>query len=143
MESQGTIVFFYAHSWIRARTHQKIPTNNHADHVNDICFSCSSICPGRHIAISCLYLSIATVLSVFRLEKAVDEQGRTIMPSREYISSLIQCVMISLVRASTDELCAGTPRIFGASSNLGPRRQRCWSGLHQIPELEALDRGYP
>lgn len=47
------------------------------------------ICPGRHIAISCLYLTIATVLSVFRLEKAVDEHGRVITPSREYISSLI------------------------------------------------------
>ncbi|EKM77629.1 hypothetical protein AGABI1DRAFT_122003 [Agaricus bisporus var. burnettii JB137-S8] len=47
------------------------------------------ICPGRHIAISSLYLSIATILSVFRIEKAIDENGHVIVPSKEYISSLI------------------------------------------------------
>ncbi|KAF7760523.1 hypothetical protein Agabi119p4_11199 [Agaricus bisporus var. burnettii] len=47
------------------------------------------ICPGRHIAISTLYLSIATILSVFRIEKAIDENGRVIVPSKEYTSSFI------------------------------------------------------
>ncbi|KXN82953.1 O-methylsterigmatocystin oxidoreductase [Leucoagaricus sp. SymC.cos] len=47
------------------------------------------ICPGRHIAVSSLYLSIASILSVFTVEKAVDEHGHVITPSKEYISSLI------------------------------------------------------
>jgi len=47
------------------------------------------------MALSCLYLSIATVLSVFKLEKAVDENGHVITPSRDYISSMILCVVIA------------------------------------------------
>jgi len=57
------------------------------------------------MALSCLYLSIATVLSVFKLEKAVDENGHVIMPSRDYISSMILCVVIAFdhSRISTDK----------------------------------------
>jgi hypothetical protein len=51
------------------------------------------ICPGRHIAVSSLYLSIASILSVFRLEKALDENGHPITPSKEYISALILCAV--------------------------------------------------
>ncbi|KAF9451579.1 cytochrome P450 [Macrolepiota fuliginosa MF-IS2] len=47
------------------------------------------ICPGRHIAISSLYLSIASILSAFKIEHAIDDHGNVIEPSKEYISSLI------------------------------------------------------
>jgi len=83
-----------------------------------ICWSwtCNfSICPGRHMALSCLYLSIATVLSVFKLEKAVDENGHVITPSRDYISSMILCVVITFDRSrvSTDKSQhVQTPRGF-------------------------------
>jgi len=57
------------------------------------------------MALSCLYLSIATVLSVFKLEKAIDENGHVITPSRDYISSMILCVVIAFDRSrvSTDK----------------------------------------
>jgi len=47
------------------------------------------ICPGRHIAISSLYLSIASILSAFKIEHAIDDRGNVIEPSKEYISALI------------------------------------------------------
>jgi len=89
------------------------------------------------MALSCLYLSIATVLSVFKLEKAIDENGHVITPSRDYISSMILCVVIAFDRSrvSTDNqitTCADILRISSATSNLGPKRQKCWSGLHLI-----------
>ncbi|THU78728.1 cytochrome P450 [Dendrothele bispora CBS 962.96] len=48
------------------------------------------ICPGRHVALSSLWISIASVLATFNLEKARDENGRVIEPSGEYIPSSIQ-----------------------------------------------------
>ncbi|PFH47416.1 hypothetical protein AMATHDRAFT_67760 [Amanita thiersii Skay4041] len=42
------------------------------------------ICPGIHIGMAMTYISIASLLSVFDLSKAVDSEGKTIEPSGEY-----------------------------------------------------------
>ncbi|KAF8157210.1 cytochrome P450 [Crassisporium funariophilum] len=47
------------------------------------------ICPGSHIALAALWLTAATVLATFKISKAVDENGSTIEPSREYQTGLI------------------------------------------------------
>lgn len=87
------------------------------------------ICPGRHIAISSLYLSIASILSVFRIEKAIDDHGNVIEPSKEYISALILCVFFAAVVMS--RVCGTLTldavdilRRSSVASNLGPRGQR-------------------
>ncbi|KAJ3537685.1 hypothetical protein NMY22_g5493 [Coprinellus aureogranulatus] len=46
------------------------------------------ICPGRHMALSMMYMGIASILSVFDVSKALDEDGNTITPSGEFTSSL-------------------------------------------------------
>ncbi|KAK1222666.1 hypothetical protein PQX77_014482, partial [Marasmius sp. AFHP31] len=46
------------------------------------------ICPGRLLALSSLYLTIATILSVFNISKATDENGVAIEPRVEYSSSV-------------------------------------------------------
>ena len=49
------------------------------------------ICPGRHIAISTIWISAASILTTFNISKSVGKDGRVIEPSREYtISSLIK-----------------------------------------------------
>jgi len=46
-------------------------------------------CPARHMAISSLWITAASILSTFTLRKAVDEDGVTIEPSQDYHPALI------------------------------------------------------
>ncbi|THU81799.1 cytochrome P450 [Dendrothele bispora CBS 962.96] len=48
------------------------------------------ICPGRHVGLASLWISMASVLATFNLEKARDGNGRVLEPSGEYIPSSIQ-----------------------------------------------------
>ncbi len=47
------------------------------------------ICPGRHLAAASIWIGIASVLSIFDLEKPRDVNGNIIEPSGEYISGLV------------------------------------------------------
>ncbi|KAJ7805524.1 cytochrome P450 [Mycena olivaceomarginata] len=47
------------------------------------------ICPGRHMAISSMWITIASMLAVFDITKAVDEHGQVIEPSYEYLSGVV------------------------------------------------------
>ncbi|KAI0743064.1 cytochrome P450 [Daedaleopsis nitida] len=47
------------------------------------------ICPGRHLAIGSIWIGIASTLSMFNLNKAVDKHGNVVEPSGEYISGLV------------------------------------------------------
>ncbi|KAG9225725.1 hypothetical protein CCMSSC00406_0009322 [Pleurotus cornucopiae] len=60
------------------------------------------ICPGRHFAMDSLQMSIASVLTVFNIEKARDNHGQIIEPEIEYISGF--------TRHIRPFKCAITPR---------------------------------
>ncbi|KAF7368440.1 Cytochrome P450 [Mycena venus] len=47
------------------------------------------ICPGRHMAYSSLWLTIASILATFDINKAVDNDGNVIEPSYEYSAAVI------------------------------------------------------
>ena len=47
------------------------------------------ICPGRYMAFSAVWIAIASLLTVFDIKKAVDEDGNVIEPSHEYLSALV------------------------------------------------------
>ncbi|KAF7343507.1 hypothetical protein MSAN_01971000 [Mycena sanguinolenta] len=47
------------------------------------------ICPGRHLANSSLWLTMASILATFDLKKAIAEDGSVIEPSYEYSSALV------------------------------------------------------
>lgn len=47
------------------------------------------ICPGRHLATTSIWIGMASVLSIFDLEKPRDANGKVIEPSGEYISGLV------------------------------------------------------
>jgi len=48
------------------------------------------ICPGSHIAISVLNLTVASVLSTFNISKAVGQDGELIEPSVKYKSGIVR-----------------------------------------------------
>ena len=48
------------------------------------------ICPGRHLARASVWMSVASVLATFDIQKAVDEAGNTIEPRIEYTAGLIR-----------------------------------------------------
>ncbi|KAJ7247317.1 cytochrome P450 [Mycena rebaudengoi] len=74
------------------------------------------ICPGRHMAMSSLWISIASILATFDISKAVGEDGKVIEPSYEYepgiisVPAPIQCSIkprsqaaINLIPATSDK----------------------------------------
>ncbi|EKM51684.1 uncharacterized protein PHACADRAFT_150298 [Phanerochaete carnosa HHB-10118-sp] len=47
------------------------------------------LCPGRYFVLDTIWLSIASVLTSFNIERPVDESGNVIEPTAEYTSGLI------------------------------------------------------
>ncbi|KAJ3481128.1 hypothetical protein NLJ89_g12234 [Agrocybe chaxingu] len=47
------------------------------------------ICPGRYMAFSAVWIAVASLIAVFDMKKAVDEDGRPIEPNHEYVSALV------------------------------------------------------
>ncbi|KAJ6598178.1 cytochrome P450 [Mycena vulgaris] len=47
-------------------------------------------CPGRHMALSSLWISVVSILATFNIEKAVDKEGKDIEPSYEYLQGSIR-----------------------------------------------------
>ncbi|KAJ7235516.1 cytochrome P450 [Mycena rebaudengoi] len=47
------------------------------------------ICPGRHMAMSSLWISIASILAAFDISKAVGEDGNVVEPSYEYEPGMV------------------------------------------------------
>ncbi|KAF8212748.1 cytochrome P450 [Mycena galopus ATCC 62051] len=45
--------------------------------------------PGRHMALSSIWISVVSILATFDISKAVDERGIVIEPSYDYLSGLI------------------------------------------------------
>ncbi|KAJ3766786.1 cytochrome P450 [Lentinula raphanica] len=48
------------------------------------------ICPGKHMALSAMWIAITSILSVFEISKAVDENGQVIEPSMKFKSTMLQ-----------------------------------------------------
>ncbi|KAJ7113938.1 cytochrome P450 [Mycena epipterygia] len=47
------------------------------------------ICPGRHMALASLWITIASILATMNINNAVDDDGKVIEPSYEYFSGMI------------------------------------------------------
>ncbi|KAJ7142216.1 cytochrome P450 [Mycena epipterygia] len=47
------------------------------------------VCPGRHMAMDSVWITIASILSVFDITKAIGDDGQIIEPSYEYSSEII------------------------------------------------------
>ncbi|KAJ7437926.1 cytochrome P450 [Mycena galericulata] len=59
-------------------------------------------CPGRHMAMSSIWIGVVSILTAFNIDKAVDDQGQVIEPSYEYVSGSISSPL--------PFTCAITPR---------------------------------
>ncbi|KAF9004239.1 cytochrome P450 [Cyathus striatus] len=59
--------------------------NNDIRNPEDVAFGFGRrICPGRHLARSSIWLAVASILAVFDIQKAVDENGELIEPTGAY-----------------------------------------------------------
>ncbi|KAF7373020.1 Cytochrome P450 [Mycena sanguinolenta] len=47
------------------------------------------ICPGRHMAAASLWIVVASILSTFNIDKAIEENGEVIEPTHEYSPGII------------------------------------------------------
>ncbi|KAJ7252463.1 cytochrome P450 [Mycena rebaudengoi] len=47
------------------------------------------VCPGRHMAQSTLWITVASLLAVFNITKAIGKDGKILEPSYEYHSALV------------------------------------------------------
>lgn len=52
------------------------------------------ICPGRYFAMDFTWLAIAHILTVFRIERALDEYGQEIVPEADFTPKLVALVSI-------------------------------------------------
>jgi len=48
------------------------------------------LCPGRHLALDSMWLSIVCILATFDIQKARDAQGNEITPKVEYYTALLR-----------------------------------------------------
>ncbi|KAF9457685.1 cytochrome P450 [Collybia nuda] len=46
-------------------------------------------CPGRNMALSSVWITVASIMAAFDISKAVDKDGNTIEPSYEYLQDMI------------------------------------------------------
>ncbi|KAH7883679.1 cytochrome P450 [Phlebopus sp. FC_14] len=56
---------------------------------DEMCYPEPMMCPGRWLAFDSIWIAIASILSVYTIEKAITESGEEIMPKVEYTSSMI------------------------------------------------------
>jgi hypothetical protein len=79
------------------------------------------------MAFSAIWIAVASLLAAFDIEKAIDENGKVIEPTYEYISALVMCVFPSL-RVSFYLLTFSHKPAFrnpiNALSNLAQRKQK-------------------
>ncbi|KAE9397631.1 cytochrome P450 [Gymnopus androsaceus JB14] len=47
------------------------------------------VCPGKHMALSSLWINIASLLHSFNITRAIDKDGKPIEPRVEYVSSVL------------------------------------------------------
>ncbi|KAI0076598.1 cytochrome P450 [Panus rudis PR-1116 ss-1] len=47
------------------------------------------ICPGRHFAMNSFWINVVTILAAFEISRAVDENGKEIVPKEEYEPGLL------------------------------------------------------
>lgn len=53
---------------------------------------CCRICPGRHLVDNSLWLAIVTITATLSISRAVDADGKEIMPVLAFPSSAVRCV---------------------------------------------------
>lgn len=66
------------------------------------------MCPGRHFAHDMLWLTIASILTVYKVERGVDEDGQEITPTASFTSRFVS--------VPTPFRCRFTPRSASAES---------------------------
>ncbi|KAK6985030.1 cytochrome P450 [Favolaschia claudopus] len=77
------------------------------------------ICPGRHVATSTLWITVASILSTFSIRKAKKEDGEVIEPTNEYLPGLVSL----LLKIDNQDVVETGPRIGTSEDGLKVRAQ--------------------
>ncbi|THH03671.1 hypothetical protein EW145_g6097 [Phellinidium pouzarii] len=89
------------------------------------------ICPGRHMAMNTIFLTVSSVLSAFDIQKAIGQDGRPITPTGAYVSSLIRLLDVASELQGIFESVSCTPRrvanspLFHKKKNSHPEPFEC------------------
>ncbi|KAH9478027.1 Cytochrome P450 monooxygenase 98 [Psilocybe cubensis] len=74
------------------------------------------ICPGRYMAFSSVWIAVASLLTVYDIKKAVDEEGNVIEPQHDYLSALV--CMPKPYKCSITPRSQKAERLIRSASNL-------------------------
>ncbi|KZS90977.1 cytochrome P450, partial [Sistotremastrum niveocremeum HHB9708] len=55
-----------------------------------VAYTRARICPGRHVALSWMWITIATLLAVFKISPELDDDGKPILPDLDYEQALVR-----------------------------------------------------
>ena len=58
--------------------------------LREINYYCCRTCPGSHMALSAIWITIASVLAVYNISNALDEDGKIIIPAADYETTKLQ-----------------------------------------------------
>ena len=96
------------------------------------------LCPGRWLAIDSIWIAVASILTVYTIEKALSEDGVEICPSVEYTPSLIRSVFIAAV-----EVIDGSERYTAAQNHSSVVSCLEVKGLYTLSNRLALTQAHP
>jgi len=80
-------------------------------------------CPGQHMAYSSVWLTVASMLAVFDIDKAKDKDGEVIEVAEDYSDGMVSCVATTKFMRPMLTCLTDTRHISGVWSSLG-RTQR-------------------
>ena len=82
------------------------------------------------MAFSAVWITVASLLATFDIEKATDENGNVIEPNHEYTSGLVTCaiffLLVGLLHLTAKSGCRNP---INVQSNLAQRKQKPSSAL--------------
>ncbi|KAJ7873153.1 cytochrome P450 [Mycena leptocephala] len=79
-------------------------------------------CPGRHMATSSLWITIASLLATLDITKAVGEDGKVIEPNHDYFSALVVYALFLEISKYTHWLTPACRSHSSAQSGLDPKK---------------------
>src|ERR1700704_5269907 len=81
------------------------------------------------MAFSAVWITVASLLATFDIEKATDENGNVIEPNHEYTSGLVTCAICFLLVGLHLTAKTGCRNPINVQSNLAQRKQKPSSAL--------------
>ena len=93
------------------------------------------MCPGRWLSYDSIWIAVASVLSVYNISAAIDDNGLPMQPSVEYTSSSFRWVSGNAMLSLTDVGVGSHPKPF--KCRIVPRSEAAAALIKQTAEERA------